>query len=119
MYEIFTYGRWEVEPANEEAFVDAWSDFAAWASGRAGAGTLRLLRDVRNPGRFVSFGEWEDVEAIRAWKSSPEFKERIGRVVRHTTDFEPTEHVTLVKAAGGTAEALSPPPGIEPIHAPT
>jgi heme-degrading monooxygenase HmoA len=119
MYEIFTAGRFEVEPGNEDAFVDAWSEFAAWASQRPGAGTLRLFRDVRNAGRFVSFGQWDDAEAVRAWKSSPEFKERIGRVVRQATEFEPTEHVTLVKVTGGTVMALSPPAGMDPIHAPT
>ena len=119
MYEIFTHGRFEVTPENEQAFVDAWSKFAAWASAREGAGILRLVRDVRNPGRFVSFGQWDDADAVRAWKSSPEFKERIGRVVGQATEFEPTELVTLVKAAGGTFEVLSPPAGIEPIHAPT
>jgi heme-degrading monooxygenase HmoA len=118
MYEIFTYGRFEVEPGNEDAFVAAWSEFAAWASKRPGAGTFRLSRDVRNAGRFVSIGQWDDADAVRAWKSSAEFKERLGRVVKQATEFEPTEHVTLVKVTGGTVEALSPPPGIEPIHAP-
>lgn len=119
MSEMFTHGRFEVEPGNEEAFVEAWSEFAAWASERPGAGTLRLLRDVRNPGRFVSFGQGDDADAVRAWKSSADFKERLGRVVKNATEFEPTEHVTLVKVTGGTVEALSPPDEIEPIHAPT
>ena len=66
-----------------------------------------------------SFGQWDDADAVRAWKGSPEFKERIGRVVRQATEFEPTELVTLVKVAGGTVEVLSPPAGIEPIHAQT
>jgi hypothetical protein len=35
---------------------------------------FRLVRDVRNPGRFISFGQWEDADAVRAWKSSAEFK---------------------------------------------
>jgi heme-degrading monooxygenase HmoA len=119
MYEIFTAGRFEVQPGNEEAFVAAWSEFAAWASERPGAGTLRLFRDVRNAGRFVSFGQWDDADAVRAWKSSAEFRERIGRVVKQAMEFEPTEHVTLAKVTGGTVEKLSPPERIEPIHAPT
>jgi heme-degrading monooxygenase HmoA len=118
MYEIFTHGRFEVAAENEQPFVAAWSEFAAWASQRPGAGTLRLVRDVRNPGRFVSFGQWDDAEAIRAWKSAPEFKERIGRVVKQAIEFEPTELVTLAKVAGGTVEAHSPPE-LEAIHAPT
>jgi heme-degrading monooxygenase HmoA len=119
VYEIFTSGRFEVEPGNEEAFIDAWSEFAAWASRRPGAQTLRLFRDVRNTGRFISIGQWDNAEAVQAWKSSPEFKERIARVVKQATEFEPTELVTLAKVSGGNVEALSPPAGLEPIHAPS
>ena len=119
MYEIFTSGRFEVEPGNEDAFVAAWSEFAVWVSQQAGAQTLRLFRDVRNPGRFVSFGQWDAAEAVRAWKSSDEFKERIGRVVRQATEFEPTEYVSLVSVTGGNVEAHSPPEELEPIHAPS
>jgi len=119
MYEIFTYGRFEVEPGNEKAFFDAWSELAAWASELPGAVAFRLVRDVRNAGRFVSFAQWHDAEAVRAFKSSPEVKERLGRMVSQSTEFEPTELVTLLKATGGTVEALSPPADIEPIHAPS
>jgi heme-degrading monooxygenase HmoA len=118
-YEIFTFGRFEVEPAKEEAFVKAWSELAAWASELPGSVAFRLVRDVRNTGRFVSFAQWHDAEAVRAFKSSADFKERLGRVVSQAADFEPTELVTLRKAAGGTVDALSPPADIEPIHAPT
>jgi heme-degrading monooxygenase HmoA len=118
MYEIFTTGRFEVDPENETAFVDAWSEFASWASQRPGAQTLRLTRDVRNPGRFISFGRWDDADAVRDWKSEPEFKERIGRVVRQAKEFEPTELVTLRKIAGGAVEEHSPPAELEAIHAP-
>jgi hypothetical protein len=38
--------------------------------------------------------------------------------VKLAKDFEPTELVTLVKAADGRSERLSPP-DLEPIHAPT
>jgi heme-degrading monooxygenase HmoA len=118
MYEIFTYGRFEVEPENEEAFKEAWAEFAAWASQRGGAQTLRLVRDVRNPGRFFSFGQWDDAEAVANWKSQPEFKERLGRLVAQAKEFEPTELVVLRKAADGTVETLDAPE-LEAIHAPT
>ena len=32
MYEIFTYGRFEVPSENEDAFVAKWSEFATWVS---------------------------------------------------------------------------------------
>ena len=119
MPEIFTYGRFEVEPQNEVAFFDAWSEFAAWASARPGAGTLRLARDVRKAGRFISLGAWAGPDPVQAWKSSPEFKERLGRLVSQAKEFEPTELVPLLQAAGGEVETLSPPADIQPIHAPT
>jgi heme-degrading monooxygenase HmoA len=119
MYEIFTCGRFEVEPENEDAFVDAWTEFATWISGRPGNRSVRLMRDLRNTGRLVSVGKWDNAEAVQAFKSTAEFKEQLGRVVKLATDFEPTELVTLVTAAEGTSERLSPPAGLEPIHAPT
>jgi heme-degrading monooxygenase HmoA len=120
MYEIFTLGRFEVGPENEEPFVEAWSEFAAWTSQRSGAGTLRLVRDVRNAGRFLSFGQWDNADVVRDWKASPEFKERLGRVVKQAKEFEPTELVTLVAVTGGRVERHSPPPAeLEAIHAPS
>jgi heme-degrading monooxygenase HmoA len=119
MHEIFTQGRFEVEQGNEQAFVDAWSEFAAWTSTRPGADTLRLVRDTRNTRRFFSVGRWEDADAIRSWKSAAEFKERLGLVVRQATEFEPTELVTLVRVTDGTVEAVAPPEQIEAIHAPS
>jgi heme-degrading monooxygenase HmoA len=119
MYEIFTYGRFEVVPENQDAFVEAWTGFASWASARPGAASIRLFRDVRNPGRFISFGEWDDADAVRSFKSAPEFKEGLASLVRLAEEFEPTEHVTLAKATGGSAERHSPPEDLEAIHAPT
>ena len=88
-------------------------------SARPGARSIRLFRDVRNPGRFISFGEWDDADAVRAFKNAPEFKDGLGRLVELAVEFEPTEHVTLAKATGGSAETHSPPEDLEAIHAPT
>ena len=56
---------------------------------------------------------------MRDWKTSPEFKERLGRVVRQAKEFEPTELVTVAKVTGGTLEEHAPPADIEAIHAPS
>jgi heme-degrading monooxygenase HmoA len=77
------------------------------------------MRDVRNTGRLVSVGKWDNAEAVQDFKSTAEFKEQLGRVVKLAKDFEPTELVSLVKAADGTSERFSPPAGLEPIHAPS
>jgi heme-degrading monooxygenase HmoA len=118
VYEIFTYGRFEVAPENEEAFIGAWSEFAAWASTKTGTPTIRLTRDVRSVGRFVSIGHWDDAEAIQAWKSSDEFREKLGSVVRLAAEFEPTELVAVKRVSGGSVETFAPP-DLAPIHAPT
>jgi heme-degrading monooxygenase HmoA len=91
MSEVYTTGSWKPNTGSEQAFVEAWSSFASWASGMAGAGTLRLVRDLHAPGRFVSFGHWESIDQVRAWKSSPDFRERMAQVLQHVDTFEPTE----------------------------
>jgi heme-degrading monooxygenase HmoA len=65
MSEIYTTGTWKPQAGKEDAFVEAWVEFASWASGMPGAGTLRLAHDVRDAQRFVSFGRWESIAAVR------------------------------------------------------
>jgi heme-degrading monooxygenase HmoA len=105
---VYTTGSWKPNPGSEEAFVEAWSQFAGWASSMPGAGTLRLVRDLGEPGRFVSFGAWDDIDHVRAWKSSPEFRERMARVLQHIDDFQPTELALVATADGGAVSLRSP-----------
>jgi heme-degrading monooxygenase HmoA len=107
MSAIYTTGRWRPDPGKEETFVEAWTAFAAWASRMPGAGALRLARDVRSPDVFVSFGEWQDMRAVRAWKGGAEFKERLAQVLQYVEDFEPTELELVATAEAG---ALAPEP---------
>jgi heme-degrading monooxygenase HmoA len=99
MAETYTNGVWEVKEGEEEQFVAAWRDFVSWATGWAGHGTFRLVRDVDAPSHYMSFCPWESFEAQAAWKADPEFRERIGRVRAHTTEFTPSvfELVTTVE----------------------
>jgi hypothetical protein len=46
--DVYTSGTWKPNPSSEEAFIEAWAEFAAWASGRDGAGTLTLTRDTKS-----------------------------------------------------------------------
>jgi heme-degrading monooxygenase HmoA len=101
MSEVYTTGSWKPNPGSEGAFVEAWKTFAGWASGKSGAGTLRLVRDLHEPGRFVSFGAWESIDHVKAWKGSPEFKERMAQVLRHVDDFHPTELELMATAEDG------------------
>jgi heme-degrading monooxygenase HmoA len=90
--ETYTSGTWIVKPGEEEAFVQDWSDFVTWASSFAGSGTFRLVRDLEQPNKYLSFAPWESFEAQQAWKEEPEFRERIGRVRGHCEDFRPATH---------------------------
>jgi heme-degrading monooxygenase HmoA len=102
---IYTSGTWQATPGSEDQFVQAWTAFAAWASAQPGAGTLRLVHDLDTPQRFVSFGEWDDLAAVRSWKSSPEFRERMANILQHVSSFEPTESALVAVAdAGEVAE---------------
>jgi heme-degrading monooxygenase HmoA len=96
--ETYTSGIWVVKDGEEDEFVAAWRDFVSWGSTWPGSGTFRLVRDIDEPGRYTSFAPWESFDAQQAWKQSPEFPERIGRVRRHTTEFTPAvlELVTTV-----------------------
>lgn len=50
---------------------------------------------------------WHDGEAVRAWKSAAEFRERLARVLQHAENFQPAEIVvvaTSAATAAGTAQ---------------
>ena len=102
MGEIYTNGNWKPRQDDEQAFVEAWTEFATWASTMPGAGTLRLVRDLHEPGHFVSYGDWESLDEVRAWKSSPEFRERMAQVLQHVEEFQPTELRLVATAKNGT-----------------
>jgi heme-degrading monooxygenase HmoA len=90
MPETYTSGVWLVREGEEDDFVAAWREFAAWAREAPGSGTLRLIRDVEQRSRFLSFAPWESFEAQQAWKDSGEFRERMMRVQRHVAEFTPS-----------------------------
>jgi len=98
MTETYTSGAWLVKEGEDEAFVQAWTEFVEWASELPGSGVFRLVRDLDQPQRYLSFAPWDSFEAQQAWKELPDFPERIGRVRLHCEHFEPStlELVTQV-----------------------
>lgn len=108
MAELMTTGVWTVDADKQEAFVEAWVAFAAWASSMPGAGTLRLGRDAGDPRRFVSLAPWESTDAVRAWKAGPEFRERMAQVLQHVDDFHPSELDVVATAAAGASSVALP-----------
>src|ERR671935_1054418 len=91
MAETYTMGFWTAKAGEEDAFVAAWTEFAEWMKAHPGVRTMRLVRDLNEPAKFISFADWDGIEAIHAWKSTPEFRERIARVKQHTDEFTAAE----------------------------
>jgi heme-degrading monooxygenase HmoA len=48
-----------------------------------------LLRDVDDPERFVSFGPWESVQAVRNWRGLAGYQERVAKLHEVVDQFEP------------------------------
>ena len=91
MAETYTMGFWTAKAGKEEALVSAWTEFAEWIKEQPGVRTLRLVRDLKEPAKFISFADWDGIESIHAWKATDEFKQRIAKVKQHTDEFTAAE----------------------------
>ena len=92
MSEAYSSGEWTVKDGEGEAFVEAWTEFARWLSTMPGAGTARLIRDLTEPRRYLSFAPWESAEAMHAWRNAPDFPGRLAAVREHVAEFIPSEY---------------------------
>jgi len=86
----YTYSVWQVKPGQEEEFVRRWTEFADWTALQGLAAAAKLLRDIEDPSRFVSFGPWESLDTIRRWRHQPGFHERVVRLHEVLESFEPS-----------------------------
>jgi heme-degrading monooxygenase HmoA len=90
MTQLYTSGKWTVVSGREEEFVALWSEMAEWTSAEIpGSSWAVLLQDHDKPNVFLSVGPWDTVDAIAAWRGSPGFQERVGRIRALLEDFEP------------------------------
>jgi heme-degrading monooxygenase HmoA len=92
MGETYSSGAWTAKEGEGEAFVEAWTGFARWLTTMPGAGTARLTQDLSDPQRYLSFAPWESVDALHAWRSNPEFPQRMAAVQEHVAEFTPSEY---------------------------
>lgn len=103
MAEIYTVGIWTVKAGREKEFVAAWRALGEATIAEFPAAHGRLLRDVDNPGRFVSFGPWESLETVDAWRASAPFQEGVARIRALLDAFEPgTYELSAEVAASGS-----------------
>lgn len=90
MNQPLTLGDWLVKPGKESEFIALWDSFAQWTSqNHAGGGTGHLLQDVTNPSRFVSFGFWDNVDAIDRWREDSEFQDFLGNARKLCDEIQP------------------------------
>jgi heme-degrading monooxygenase HmoA len=88
MADQYVSGDWSVKAGTEDEFVSRWLDFTGWSKEQAaGARSFVLLRDMEEPQHFVSLGTWDDRDSINAWRSTPEFAEKLGRCRELCEDF--------------------------------
>jgi heme-degrading monooxygenase HmoA len=85
----YTYSTWIVKPGMEEEFIRRWHDWAAYAHSRGLERRAKLLRDVDSSNRFVSFGPWESMSAVRRWRADEGFHERTTRLQEVIESFQP------------------------------
>jgi heme-degrading monooxygenase HmoA len=90
MAEAYTHSTWQVKPGLEDEFVRRWEDLARWSALQGLSSRAKLLRDVDEPSRVVSFGPWESMESVRRWRAAPGFHERVARLQEVLDDFERT-----------------------------
>ncbi len=88
--QLYTVGIWTVRQGAEKEFIAEWEAFARWtAVTHSGAGKGTLLQDRTDPQEFISFGPWESMEQIKAWRDSPEFNAFAAKARLLCTDFQP------------------------------
>jgi quinol monooxygenase YgiN len=78
---VYTSGIWIVKSGREEEFARRWQESADRVALEFPGVTFRLLRDVEEPRRFVSFGgAWRNAEQIAAARSLPSFQEAMASI---------------------------------------
>jgi heme-degrading monooxygenase HmoA len=100
----YSSGHWRPKPGEEDAFVEAWTEFARWIVSMDGAGAPHLLRDKADAGRYMSFARWRDAESMDAWRNHAEFPERLGRVREHVDEFAPSDFELVAEVEAGAAQ---------------
>jgi heme-degrading monooxygenase HmoA len=102
---FYTSGRWSVTPGHEEAFARAFAQSGVHDVDPPIRGLLqrpRLLRDLSQPGSYLSYAVWESREAIDEFRTRPDFPSMIARMKEHLDDMQ-ISTLELVLGDGLTA----------------
>jgi heme-degrading monooxygenase HmoA len=89
----YTAGRWLVNAGSEDDFIERWTAFTKWSLDKApGAESFVLIRDTADPRRFLSFGAWDNQEAVTQWRERAEFRELRDACRELCEEFEPHDY---------------------------
>ena len=89
MGQPYTHTTWVVRAGRGGGVHPPLAGLRSWTALQGLTASAKLLRDVDQPNRFVSFGPWEDIEHARRWRTLEGFQERIGRLQEVLGSFEP------------------------------
>jgi heme-degrading monooxygenase HmoA len=78
-----------VKAGSEDEFVSRWREFLEWTrDSAAGFEEATLIRDATESRHFVSFARWADDGSQQAWRSLPEFPEKLGACRQLCDEFQ-------------------------------
>jgi heme-degrading monooxygenase HmoA len=89
MERLYTHTTWQVKTGQEDEFVRRWREWADWSHQQGLNAAAALLRDLEHTQTFISFGPWENMAAVRSWRSLPGYQERVARLSEVVDGFEP------------------------------
>ena len=99
MGQLYTSGDWTVKSGQAEAFQAAWEETAVWTRANIeGSSWAVLTRDAADPNRFRSFGAWESLASIDAWRSNDGFRRRNDALMQLVDSFEARTLETVAEA---------------------
>ncbi len=87
--QAYTHTIWKIKPGKQEEFILRWTELADWTALQGLSGKARLLRDLDDPNRFVSFGPWDSVANAKRWRSLKDSHEHLKRLQEVLEDQEP------------------------------
>jgi len=100
MGQLYTSGDWMVKPGQADAFRAAWEETAAWTRANIEGSSWAVLgQDTADPNRFRSFGAWESLASIDAWRSDEGFRARNDTLMQLVASFEPSTLETVAETA--------------------
>ena len=96
----YTSGNWLVRAGSEDTFIERWTAFTRWSLNNAsGAESFVMIQDNADPRRFVSFGVWENPEAVREWRQRLECVRLLGECRELCEEFAAHDNMLVASVS--------------------